>query len=175
MHAGCSHIRMYVLCMPTAHTTTVFGTPCSFPLTHSATARRCCTTSWTAESRCHPCAPGIPEHVPMPSTARSAAKSVLVWRHPCTHLAAGSRASRWSCTQANHQLDGALEFLSALGSEPLDAAAFEEASGVGIEVSRYWVLQALERCFSIRSDWPRVGRSQPCWTGYQAVSFPLHR
>lgn len=37
--------------------------------------------------------------------------------------------------QANHQLDGALEFLSALGPEPLDANAFEEASGVGIEVS----------------------------------------
>lgn len=36
--------------------------------------------------------------------------------------------------QANHQLDGALEFLSALGSQPLDTAAFEEASGVGIEV-----------------------------------------
>jgi len=36
--------------------------------------------------------------------------------------------------QANHQLDGALEFLSSLGSQPLHTAAFEEASGVGIEV-----------------------------------------
>jgi Glutaminyl-tRNA synthetase, non-specific RNA binding region part 1 len=39
--------------------------------------------------------------------------------------------------QANHQLDGALEFLSALGAEPLDPSAFEEASGVGVEVSQH--------------------------------------
>lgn len=61
----------------------------------------------------------------------------------------GSEISPHSCMQANHQLDGALEFLSALGSKPLDAAAFEEASGVGIEVSQYWVLQAFD--YSLQS------------------------
>ena len=37
--------------------------------------------------------------------------------------------------QANNQLDGALEHLSALGSAPLDTKALEEASGIGILVS----------------------------------------
>ena len=37
----------------------------------------------------------------------------------------------------NAQLDGALKFLGALGSQPLDVPAFEEASGVGVTVSCY--------------------------------------
>lgn len=37
--------------------------------------------------------------------------------------------------QSNAQLDGALEFLGKLGSEALDRAAFEEAAGVGVEVT----------------------------------------
>ena len=45
--------------------------------------------------------------------------------------------------QANNQLDAALEHLSALGSEPLDAPAFEEAAGVGVEVSPQEVAAAV--------------------------------
>ena len=35
---------------------------------------------------------------------------------------------------SNAQLDGALEHLGALGAQPLDAAAFESAAGVGVVV-----------------------------------------
>jgi len=38
---------------------------------------------------------------------------------------------------SNAQLDGALEYLGALGAQPLDAAAFERAAGVGVVV-RFW-------------------------------------
>ena len=130
-----AHMRHNVLCMLTAHTKAVFGSPCSSPPTHSATARRCCTTSWTAESRCRHCA-WICRHVTASRTGCSAAQCLLVWTHPCSRLITRTSASRHSCMQANHQLDGALDFLSALGSEPLDAAAFEEACGVGVEVSQ---------------------------------------
>ena len=34
----------------------------------------------------------------------------------------------------NAQLDGALEYLGALGAQPLDVAAFERAAGVGVVV-----------------------------------------
>lgn len=35
---------------------------------------------------------------------------------------------------SNAQLDGALEYLGALGAQPLDVAAFKQASGVGVVV-----------------------------------------
>ena len=35
---------------------------------------------------------------------------------------------------SNAQLDGALEYLGALGAQPLDTAAFEAAAGVGVVV-----------------------------------------
>lgn len=44
--------------------------------------------------------------------------------------------------QAN-QLDGALEYMSACGSEPVDVAAFEEAAGVGVDVSPQQVSAAV--------------------------------
>lgn len=37
--------------------------------------------------------------------------------------------------QSNAQLDAALEFLAGTGSEPLDAAALDEAAGVGVIVT----------------------------------------
>lgn len=45
--------------------------------------------------------------------------------------------------QANNQVDGALEYMSARGSEPVDVAAFDEAAGVGVEVSPQQVSAAV--------------------------------
>mmetsp|Transcript_551 Transcript_551/g.1641 ORF Transcript_551/g.1641 Transcript_551/m.1641 type:complete len:812 (+) Transcript_551:162-2597(+) len=45
--------------------------------------------------------------------------------------------------KANNQLDAALEHLSAVAAGPLDAAAFEEAAGVGVEVTPEQVAAAV--------------------------------
>ena len=45
--------------------------------------------------------------------------------------------------RSNAQLDAALEFLGKLGAEPLDLAAFEAASGVGVEVAEEEVASAV--------------------------------
>jgi len=39
------------------------------------------------------------------------------------------------CLQSTAQLDGAFEYLKKVGGEPLDAAALEEAAGIGVVVS----------------------------------------
>ena len=50
--------------------------------------------------------------------------------------------------QGNNQLDAAMEHLKALGAEPLDVAAFEDASGVGVEVSPAEVAAAVAEVVS---------------------------
>ena len=46
---------------------------------------------------------------------------------------------------SNAQLDGALEYLGALGAQPLVAAAFERAAGVGVVVRTALLRRACAR------------------------------
>ncbi|KAL4447374.1 hypothetical protein ABPG77_007407 [Micractinium sp. CCAP 211/92] len=48
--------------------------------------------------------------------------------------------------RSNAQLDGALEYLGKVGSEPIDVAKFEEAAGVGVEVTPDQIKAAVAAC-----------------------------
>ena len=46
--------------------------------------------------------------------------------------------------QAGNQLDGALEYLGKIGSDPMNRAELEEASGVGVEVTHEQLAAAVK-------------------------------
>ncbi|PRW56443.1 glutamine--tRNA ligase [Chlorella sorokiniana] len=48
--------------------------------------------------------------------------------------------------RSNAQLDGALDYLGKVGSEPIDVAAFEQAAGVGVEVGPEQIKEAVAAC-----------------------------
>ncbi len=64
---------------------------------------------------------------------------------------------------SNAQLDGALEYLGALGAQPLDAAAFESAAGVGVVVRSWRGHPHLNANHWAMLPWVPRRRDGPCW------------
>ena len=63
------------------------------------------------------------------------------------------------CVQASNQLDGALEYLGKVGSDPVDQAELEEASGVGVEVTHEQLAAAVSEVIQADAELLREDRS----------------
>jgi hypothetical protein len=131
LHAGAACMQLSSSRSHGASLLILVNIPCSTRPMRSSTARRSCATSWTAASRCL--------HLCMGSVSWERLDRMYGWAAR-QHIPCVPQLKSSCClgpAQANHQLDGALEFLSALGSEPLETNAFEDASGVGVKVSQH--------------------------------------
>ena len=60
--------------------------------------------------------------------------------------------------QASNQLAGALEYLSKIGSEAVNQADLEEASGVGVEVTHEQLAAAVKEVIESEADLLREER-----------------
>jgi hypothetical protein len=102
----------------------------STPPTRWCTAPRCSPTSWTRGSRSVNRKPrsAASQQALCSSRALVCRPSMLIL--PCTHL------RTLLLPQSTPQLDGGFEYLKKVGSTDLDVKALEEASGVGVVVSR---------------------------------------
>lgn len=61
--------------------------------------------------------------------------------------------------QASNQLDGALEYLGKVGSDPVNQAELEEASGVGVEVTHEQLAATVSEVIRAEAELLREDRS----------------
>ena len=90
---------------------------------------------------------------------------IQAWKNPWPNLVTDSQGYTCCYTfdhklflQANNQLDGALEYLAKVGSDPIKPAELEEASGVGVEVTQDQLAAAVKEVIKAEADRLREDR-----------------